>query len=454
MIIKNQEIEIDITDLGSEGEGIGKTEDGMTVFVTDALPGDRVLAHITKVKKTYAYAFAASIITPSKDRTVPACKVAKKCGGCTFQHLNYEAELQYKQNKVFNCITRIGGIDNPPMEAILGAKEPFYYRNKAQFPVGTDKEGTPVVGFYRRHSHDVVANTECCIQAAVNKPILECVENFLKREKICGYNEETGKGLVRHIFTRVGFTSKEAMVCLVINGDTFPKADALLKELIPVVSENGFELKSLCLNINKQNTNVILGKKCVPLYGELYIEDYIGDVKFRISPLSFFQVNPVQTYELYSIASEYAGLTGNETVWDLYCGIGTISLFLSKKAKQVYGVEIVPEAIEDAKINAEINGITNAEFYVGAAEDVSADLPVPDVIVVDPPRKGCDEKLLNTIIEVSPKRLVYVSCDPATLARDLKFLTEHGFNLDRVRPVDQFSHTNHVETVCLLSKLH
>ncbi len=452
MLEKNQKIELNITALGSEGEGIGKTKDGMTVFVTDALPGDRVLAHIVKVKKTYAYAFTAEILTPSSFRVESKCPVSKKCGGCTLQHLDYKEQLRFKQEKVYDCIKRIGGIDNPPMEEITGSDRPFYYRNKAQFPVGADKNGNAVIGFYRKHSHDVVANTACCIQAPVNEKIMQAVEDFLNQKKISAYNEETKKGLVRHVFTRVGFTSKEVMVSLIINGDSFPHADELVDTLKETVNKEGLLLKSVSLNINKKDTNVIMGYECKALYGNLYIEDYIGNVKYRISPLSFYQVNPEQTKKLYDLAKDYAGLTGTEVLWDLYCGIGTISLYLADNAKKVYGVEIVPEAIEDAKINAAINNITNAEFYVGAAEDVAASLPKPDVIVVDPPRKGCDETLLETIIKVLPKTLVYVSCDPATLARDLKFLCANGYELIKVHPVDQFAHTAHVETVVLLSQ--
>lgn len=452
MLTKNQEIELNISTLGAEGEGVGKLLDGMTVFVSDALPGDRVLAHITKVKKTYAYAFAAKILEPSSFRVEAKCPVAKKCGGCTLQHLSYEKQLEYKYEKVYNCITRIGGLENPPMEPIVGADDPFFYRNKAQFPVGTDKDGKAVIGFYRKHSHDVVPNTSCCIQAKANESIMKCVETFLNEYHIPAYDEETGKDLVRHVFTRVGFTTGEVMVCLVLNGKSIPHSDELVTRLKECVASEKLSLKSVSINVNDKNTNVIMGKECIPLFGELFIEDYIGDVKYRISPLSFYQVNPVQTKKLYDLAREYAGLSGDETVWDLYCGIGTISLYLSKNAKKVYGVEIVPEAIEDARVNAEINGITNAEFFVGASEDVADSLPNPDVIVVDPPRKGCDEKLLETILRVKPARLVYVSCDPATLARDLKYLCANGFALEKVRPVDQFAHTTHVETVVLMSR--
>ncbi|MCQ2520205.1 MAG: 23S rRNA (uracil(1939)-C(5))-methyltransferase RlmD, partial [Lachnospiraceae bacterium] len=452
MLVKNQEIELNITTLGAEGEGIGHYEDGMTVFVSDALPGDKVLAHIMKVKKNYAYAFAKEILVPSEKRVESKCPVAKKCGGCTFLHLDYKEQLKFKQDKVLNAITRIGGIENPPMEDIVGADNCFFYRNKAQFPVGTDKDGNPVIGFYRKRSHDVVANTECVIQADINAGIMGTIEGFLKEFKISAYNEETGKGLVRHVFTRTGFSTGEVMVCIVINGDELPKWEILCERLKSVCKGAFLELKSFCLNINKKNTNVIMGQQCMSLFGPLYIEDCIGDVRYRISPLSFYQVNPEQTKKLYDLALEYADLSGNETVWDLYCGIGTISLYLAKKASKVYGVEIVPEAIENAKENAEINNITNAEFFVGASEDVAPKLPAPDVIVVDPPRKGCDEKLLETIISVKPEKVVYVSCDPATLARDLKILCANGYTLKRVRPVDQFCHTTHVETIALLSR--
>jgi 23S rRNA (uracil1939-C5)-methyltransferase len=451
VLTKNQEIELNILTLGSEGEGIGKTEDGMTVFVADALPGDKVLAHIVKVKKTYAYAIIAKVLAPSSFRVTPMCSVAAKCGGCNLQHLDYKKQLEFKARKVLDCIERIGGIKNPPMEEIVGADDAFYYRNKAQFPVGRNKEGRAAIGFYRKHSHDVVANTNCGIQAKINEKIMNAVEKFLNEYKIKAYDETLKEGLVRHVFTRVGFVTKEVMVCLVINGDSIKHSEELVSTLNEVIEKEGYVLKSVSLNINKKDTNVIMGEKCVPLYGDLYIEDYIGDIKYRISPLSFYQVNPAQTKKLYDLAKEYAGLSGNEVLWDLYCGIGTISLYLSKSAKKVYGVEIVPEAIADAKENAKINGIENAEFFVGASEDVADSLPKPDVIVVDPPRKGCDEKLLNTIISVAPKRLVYVSCDPATLGRDLKFLCANGYELKEVRPVDQFPNTVHVETAALLT---
>lgn len=453
MLVKNNEIELNITALGNEGEGIGKSEEGITVFVPGAVVGDRILCHITKVKKTYAYGFTKEILEASEKRVEPKCPVAQKCGGCSLQHLSYDEQLRYKEGKVRDCVERIGGIANPPMEPIVGADNIYYYRNKAQFPVGTNKEGQPVIGFYRHHSHDVVENMDCAIQAPINAEIMLAVKEFILENKLTSYNEETGKGLVRHVYTRVGFLTGEVMVCLVLNGDKLSNLDNLISKIIELCEKNGKKLTSFCINVNKEKTNVILGRKVIVLYGQDYIIDKIGDVSFKISPLSFYQVNPEQTKKLYDIAAEYAGLTGNETVWDLYCGIGTISLYLSKKAKKVYGVEIVPEAIENAKENAKLNGIENAEFFVGASEDVAPSLPKnPDVIIVDPPRKGCDEKLLETIVSNEPKRVVYVSCDPATLARDLKYLVANGYELLKVRPVDQFCHSGHIETVVKLER--
>ncbi len=450
--LKNEEVTVDITALGNDGEGIGHLSDGMTVFIPGTVPGDKVLAHIVKVKKTCLYAICREVIAPSSFRVKEECPVAAKCGGCTLQHLSYDKQLEYKENKVKDCIERIGGIKNPPMEPIIAADDIYHFRNKAQFPAGLNKEGNFITGFYRVRSHDVVENTDCVIESKINRPLIEAVVNFMRSGNIAPYNEETGKGLIRHIYTRVGFFTHEVMVCLVINGEKVPGSDELKDILIKVCEENGHKLSCFCLNINKKKTNVILGNECRLLYGNLYITDSIGDISYRISPLSFYQVNPYQTKKLYDVAAEFAGLTGDEVVWDLYCGIGTISLYLARKAKKVYGVEIVPEAIDDARINAEINNITNAEFFVGASEDIAPSLPIPDVIVVDPPRKGCDEKLLKTIIDTAPKRLVYVSCDPATLARDLKILSENGFKLERVRPADQFCHSCHVETVALAEK--
>ena len=352
------------------------------------------------------------------------------------------------------------------MEPIIGMEEPFYYRNKAQYPVGTDKTGNIVMGFYAGHSHNIMECMDCAIQEPVNAVILPVLKEFMKTYGISAYEEETGKGLLRHILTRVGFHTKEVMVCLIINGRKFPHVKELVEKLTLAVrnfkdleGKGGYRLKSVCLNVNTEKTNVILGNEMVSIYGNTYITDYIGEIKYQISPLSFYQVNPKQTVKLYEKALQYANLNGNETVWDLYCGIGTISLFLAQKAGKVYGVEIIPQAIEDAKNNAKINGIENAEFFVGAAEDVmptkykeSNGTMKADVIVVDPPRKGCEESLLDTIVKMESKRIVYVSCDPATLARDVKYLRGKEYEVEKVCPVDQFGHTGHVETVCLLSR--
>ena len=470
-MVKNQIATITIEDIGNDGEGIGKYE-GYTLFVKGALPQDVVKVKVLKAKKTYGYAKVEELISPSPDRVTPKCPVTGRCGGCQLQHYSYARQLQYKADKVRNCLFRIGGIPeerlNMITEPVIGMEIPFYYRNKAQYPVGTDKEGNPVMGFYAGHSHNIIDCTDCAIQEPVNAMILPTIKQFVRERKISAYNEETGKGLLRHVLTRVGFHTKEVMVCLIINGRKFPGADELALRVAKVVEEfrkepetgaGTYRLKSFCLNINTEKTNVILGQKILPVYGDNYITDYIGNIKYQISPLSFYQVNPKQTVKLYEKALEYAELSGNETVWDLYCGIGTISLFLAQKAKKVYGVEIVPQAIEDAKVNSKINNINNAEFFVGAAEDV---MPVKykesngtmkaDVICVDPPRKGCEESLLDTVVAMEPKRIVYVSCDPATLARDVKYLEEKGYKLIKVCPVDQFGHTGHVETVAKLCK--
>lgn len=453
MLSKNQELIVEIEDLGSEGEGIGKV-DGYPLFIKDALVGDVVRISVMKAKKNYGYARIIEIITPSPYRVTPVCDIARKCGGCQLQHCSYEQQLVYKQNKIINCLKRIGGFEDIPIEPIMGMEEPYYYRNKAQFPVGRNKAGEIVTGFYASRSHNIIDTTNCVIQAKENEEILELVKEYMEECQIEPYNEATHKGLVRHILTRVGFVTGEIMVCLILNGKSLPKAEHLIEKL-----KNIKGMTSITININTDKTNRILGDKIQVLWGQGYITDYIGEVKYQISPLSFYQVNPVQTRKLYETALEYADLKEGQIVWDLYCGIGTISLFLAKKAAKVYGVEIVPQAIEDAKHNAHINHITNAEFFVGAAEEVlpeqykkSNGTMAADVIVVDPPRKGCDETLLETIVSMAPQRVVYVSCDPATLARDLKYLCEHGYELKRVRGCDMFPMSFHVETVVLLSQ--
>ena len=478
---KNDIVTVKIEDIGTEGEGIGKLE-GFTLFVKDAVLGDVVEARLVKVKKNYAYARLEKVLTSSPLRVKPVCPYHKQCGGCQIQAMSYEAQLQFKENKVKNNLVRIGGFDQlfieSVMEPVVGMEQPWHYRNKAQFPVGTDKDGRIITGFYAGRTHSIIANTDCALGVEENEPILQKVLAYMQNEKVSAYDETTGQGLVRHILIRKGFTSGEIMVCLVINGKSLPKEDRLVSTLREIPG-----MTSIWLNYNTKNTNVIMGTEGRVLWGQNTITDVIHrrsieeinsgkdclrydskenapkGITFAISPLSFYQVNPIQTEKLYSLALEYAGLTGEETVWDLYCGIGTISLFMAQCAKEVHGVEIVPQAIEDARKNAERNHIENATFYVGKAEEVLPRLYeeehiFADVICVDPPRKGCDEACLNTIIKMAPKRIVYVSCDSATLARDLKYLCENGYEIRKVRAVDQFGQTVHTETVCLLSKLH
>lgn len=449
---KDDIVTLKIEDLSSDGLGVGRCEDGMALFVKDTVIGDVIEAKIMKLKKTYGYARLVQILQPSPDRIDPPCAVARQCGGCQIQAMSYEAQLAFKQNKVKNNLERIGGFSNLPMEPIIGMKEAFRYRNKAQFPIGRTKEGALTAGFYAGRTHSIIPCEDCLLGSEVNEKILKIVLAHMETYKIAPYDEATGKGLVRHVMTRVGFATNQIMVCIVVNGTKLPGAEALTEQLAKLPG-----MTSITLNINQEKTNVILGRKQVLLWGQEYIEDTIGNVKFRISPLSFYQVNPRQTEKLYGKALEYAQLTGEETVWDLYCGIGTISLFLAQKAKQVYGVEIVPDAIRDAKQNAALNQFDNADFFVGKAEEV---LPekyekegiFADVIVVDPPRKGCEESVLQTMIQMAPKRIVYVSCDSATLARDLKYLSAHGYALEKVCPVDMFGNSVHVETVCLLTR--
>lgn len=488
---KNDLIELTMEDMSVDGEGIGKYE-GMVFFVKDAIVGDKIRARVTKLKKTYGYARVDEILEPSADRTKPRCALHKRCGGCQIQAMDYKAQLAFKEKKVRNNLVRLGGFSETEIDArmdpIVGMEEPYRYRNKAQFPIGLDKEGNIVSGFYAARTHDIIPVTDCQLGVPVNREILEAVIAYMKECKVKPYDEKTGKGLVRHVLIRYGFTTKEIMVCVVINGKSLPASDKLIAklEIIP-------GMQSISINVNTKNTNVILGDVTECIWGAPYITDYIHlrecgsanttaeemtvdefaltdtAIAYHISPQSFYQVNPVQTEKLYSLALDYAGLTGKESVWDLYCGIGTISLFLAGKAGKVYGVEIVPQAIEDAKNNAKLNGITNAEFFVGKAEEVlpefyeknlanaangvaNGDMLHPDVIVVDPPRKGCDEKCLETMLKMQPERIVYVSCDSATLARDLRILCDGGYEIKRVRAVDQFSHTTHVESVVGLTR--
>ena len=499
---KNQLLTTEIIDISTEGEGIGKVN-GYPFFIKDTIIGDQVEIRAIKLKKNYGYGRLEKVITPSPFRVTPSCCFHRQCGGCQIQAMSYEQQLAFKHNKVRINLLRIGGFGPEEldriMEPVVGMEEPFRYRNKAQYPIGMDKEGNPVAGFYAGRTHSIIANTECLLGVDENRTILEAILQYMKEYSISAYEEASGKGLVRHVLIRKGFTSGEIMVCLVINpehmkGRTGIREKNSKREWLPhqkelierLVAIRG--MTSISVSINCEKTNVIMGTEIYTLWGKERITDTIfvrdvdnsfartGDgIAFSISPLSFYQVNPVQTEKLYSLALSYAGLSGKESVWDLYCGIGTISLFLSGKASKVYGVEVVPQAIEDAKQNAANNGITNAEFFVGKAEEVlpefygrkdasldpgsnaqqgREDMLHPDVIVVDPPRKGCDEMCIQTMLKMAPDRIVYVSCDSATLARDLRILCDGGYELKRVRPVDMFPQTVHVETVCLLSKLH
>lgn len=462
---KNDRVRVRIEDMGRNGEGIGKI-DGYALFIKDAVIGDFVEAKIMKAKKNYAYAKLVNIITPSEFRVgKPACPMARSCGGCQIQEMEYSRQLKFKEDKVRENLIRLGGIPkeivSKVMEPILGMEKPFAYRNKAQFPIGTDRDGRIIAGFYAGRTHSIIPNTRCVLGVEVNERILRCVIDFMEEYGVSAYQEQEHKGLVRHVLIRYGFRTKEIMVCLVINGEEIPCGDVLAERL------SGLDgMTSVTYSVNRERTNVIMGNEIRLLWGQTYITDVIGDVRYQISPLSFYQVNPVQTEKLYGVAMEYAQLTGQETVWDLYCGIGTISLFLAKKAKQVYGVEIVPQAVLDARNNAKINGIENVEFFEGKAEEVLPEFGRRyedehggrkyrgDVVVVDPPRKGCDEGLLRTIVDMGAKRVVYVSCDPATLSRDLKYLRGEGYEVERVRAVDQFPQTVHTECVVGIQKKH
>lgn len=449
---KNQVLTIEIEDMGHDGEGIGKAE-GYTLFVKDTVIGDLAQVKIIKVKKNYGYARLLKILRPSSDRTEPRCAIARACGGCQLQFLSYEKQLEFKRKKVLGNLRRIGGFPDAEAERVIGMEDPWRYRNKAQFPVGRNKEGEIIVGFYAGRTHSIVANRDCLLGVQVNEEILNRILAYMKSCHVDPYDEKTGEGLVRHVLLRYGFKTGEIMVCLIINGTGIPDKERFVKALKDIPG-----MTSITLNVNTKRNNVILGEKVIPLWGKTYITDYIGQIRYQISPLSFYQVNPIQTEKLYKTALEYAALTGKETVWDLYCGIGTISLFLAQKAKQVFGVEIIPPAIEDAKRNAELNGIENAEFFMGKAEEV---LPekyekegiYADVIVVDPPRKGCDEAVIETMLKMKPEKIVYVSCDSATLARDLKILCQEEYRLEKVAVCDMFPQGVHCEAVCLLSQV-
>lgn len=446
---KNKKYEITITDLGSNGEGIGKI-DQFAIFVEGVLPGEKVEICIVKVKKSFAYGKLLEIKEASPDRVIPMCCYAKQCGGCQIQHISYEGQLIYKTKKVKDSLERIGGLKNSTVLPAIGMKQPWQYRNKAQYPVG-EINGLLQIGFFAQRSHKIVDINTCCIQHNLNDEILKIVREYIEKYNIKPYREETHTGILRHVLVKTGFETGEIMVCFIINGDKLPYSEYVIEKLKKIQG-----MTSIVLNQNKAKTNVILGNKTITIWGSDFITDYIGKVKFKISPLSFFQVNPEQTKVLYQKVLEFADLKGEETVIDLYCGIGTISLLLAQKAKTVYGVEIVPEAVEDAKENAVLNNIKNVTFEAGAVEEMiprlySLEKQKADVVVVDPPRKGCERSVLDTIIAMKPQKLIYVSCDPATLARDLSILSENGFQVEVVQPVDLFPMTVHVETVVSLS---
>lgn len=447
---KNKEYEMTIDDLGANGEGVGRI-DGFAVFVEGALPGERILVKVVKVTKSYAYGKLLSIIHKSPDRVEPKCPYFKYCGGCQLQHLSYEGQLEYKTKLVRDALEMIGHFENIKVLPAIGMDHPWQYRNKAQFPVGLI-QGRLALGFYAPRSHNLINVDVCPIQHDIINKVTELVRSFIQTYKIPVYDENIHKGIIRHVVTRVGFKSNQIMVIIVTNGELPRK-----KELVSIIRKGLPAVTSIVQNYQTEKTNVILGSKYRILWGSDHIIDEIGDLKFKISPLPFYQVNPIQTGILYNKALEYADLTGKETVIDAYCGIGTISLFLARKAAKVYGVEVVPQSIEDAIENARINGIDNAEFITGKSEEIIPELAKQgikaDVVVVDPPRRGCDEKLLQAIVNMSPERMVYVSCNPATLARDLKYLTEYGYMVNEIQPVDMFPQTSHVETVVLMSRV-
>ena len=452
MLSKNKEYVVDIVDIGQGGVGIGKYE-GFTVFVEGGLIQDKVKVRINKSKKNYAVGDIVEIIEKSPFRVDRICSDdLKDCGGCQIQELDYNKQLELKTNEVKQVISRIGKLENVEIHETIGMQSPCRYRNKAQFPI-QNINGSTAIGFYKKKSHDVIPTDMCVIQHDINDKIIKIIKTYIQAYNVSIYNETTHTGVLRHLVTKVGFTTNEVMVVLVANGTNLPH----LNELASVLKENIPGFKTLVLNVNKAKTNVILGKENKVIYGNGKINDYIGDLVFEISPLSFFQVNPIQTEVLYNKALEYAELKENDTVFDIYCGIGTISLFLAQKATKVYGIEIVEDAIKDAKINAKLNNLNNVEFYVGKAEEVVPKMysegKTANVVMVDPPRKGCDEKVLDTIVSMQPDRVVYVSCNPSTLARDLAYLDERGYKCVEIQPVDMFPHTMHVETVAKLRRI-
>ena len=454
MVEKNKEYIFDIISQGYEGEGIAKIDNKYPIFIEGALKGEKVKVRIVKVNKNFAYGKLMEVLEASEERVNPPCAIYKRCGGCKLQHASYKAQLDFKWDRVKDCVSKIGKLDPSIVKYPLGMEEPWRYRNKVQLPIGLIN-GEVKIGFFAPRSHDIIDMESCLIQDEIGDKVVKLTREWIEKFNIRPYNvdgEYDEKGIVRHIMIRRGFTTNEVMVVLVTNGENLPHKE----EFVDLMVKNIPGIKSIIQNINSKKTNVILGLESKTLWGEDTISDYIGDFRFNISPLSFFQVNPIQTEVLYGKALEYANLTGNEEVFDAYCGTGTITLFLSKKAKKVYGVEIIPQAIDNAWINAKENKVENVEFFVGESEVVIPDLinkgVKADVVVVDPPRKGCDKKLLDAITNIDAKKIVYVSCDPSTLGRDLKVLEENGYKTLEVQPVDMFPNTAHIENVALLIK--
>ncbi|AWE08817.1 23S rRNA (uracil(1939)-C(5))-methyltransferase RlmD [Lysinibacillus sp. 2017] len=447
-IKKNDRTTVYIEDLTHDGNGVAKI-DGYPLFIQGVLPGETAEVHVLKTLKNYGFAKVVDILEKSPDRVDATCEYFDQCGGCQLQHLSYEGQLKWKQNMVENAMKRLGKID-APVHPVKGMEEPWQYRNKSQIPFAQNEEGDAVAGFYKTKSHAIVDMNRCLIQTGEADTMMGKLKDELALLRVRPYDEKSHQGMLRHVVVRKGRATGEVMIVLVTKSKKFPQVDAVIekiRELVPNVT-------SIVQNVNSEKTNVIFGDETITLWGNDTIEDTIGDVRFEISARSFYQINPIQTEVLYKQALDYAQLQGDERVIDAYCGIGSISLFLAQKAGQVMGVEIVPEAIEDAKRNAELNGLTNTYFEAGPAEEVIprwyAEGKEADVLVVDPPRKGCDEALLNTIIEQKPKRVVYVSCNPATLARDLRILEDGGYKTQEVQPVDMFPHTTHCEAVAWL----
>ncbi|MDT7917791.1 23S rRNA (uracil(1939)-C(5))-methyltransferase RlmD [Clostridium perfringens] len=452
MVEKNKEYIFDIISQGYEGEGIAKIDNKYPIFIEGALKGEKVKVRIVKVNKNFAYGKLMEVLEASEERVNPPCAIYKRCGGCKLQHASYKAQLDFKWDRVKDCVSKIGKLDPSIVKYPLGMENPWRYRNKVQLPIGLIN-GEVKIGFFAPRSHDIIDMESCLIQDEIGDKVVKLTREWIEKFNIRPYNvdgEYDEKGIVRHIMIRRGFTTNEVMVVLVTNGEKLPHKE----EFVDLMVKNIPGIKSVIQNINSKKTNVILGLESKTLWGEDTISDYIGDFRFNISPLSFFQVNPTQTEVLYGKALEYANLTGNEEVFDAYCGTGTITLFLSQKAKKVYGVEIIPQAIDNAWINAKENKVENVEFFVGESEVVIPDLinkgVKADVVVVDPPRKGCDKKLLDAITNIDAKKIVYVSCDPSTLGRDLKVLEENGYKTLEVQPVDMFPNTAHIENVALL----